>query len=390
MSSRPAPTARPWLVLGGCFLVATGFNAYLFAPASIMPQVVEAFGIDKATAGLSISVVFLAWVLLQLPSGFLLDRYDNRILVWTGVLVFLAAALGALVAPTYPVFLVTRFIGGTTAVFLWTANANIVGQSFPPARRALGTSLFVASAPAGVTMAQAIGPSLEAAVGWRGTVAAYALVTVCGLPLFVWALDAPVRNESALSLSKFASALGNRQVLAIAVSSFCAYSLFVFFNSWMPTYATEVIGVTTGTAGTLAALLPAMGLLARPGGGWLSDRIGHRRRPVILLAFAVVLPALVIASVATSVLVFGAALVLAGIGSQLGTGVFYVYVDEMSPPESGGTSLAVLLTLSMAGSLVAPVTTGWLIDTVSWTAAFGFGGILALGGITALVGLPER
>lgn len=389
MRTRPTPTNRPWLVLVGCFLVATGFNAYLFAPASIMQPLVEAFDIDKATAGLSISVVFLAWVLLQLPSGFLLDRYDNRKLVWAGVLIFLAAALGGLVTPNYPAFLATRFIAGTTAVFLWTANANIVGQSFPPARRALGTSLFVASAPAGVTIAQAIGPPLEAAIGWRGTVAAYGLVTVTGLPLFVWALDAPVQNESALSLSKFASALGNRQVLAIAVSSFCAYSLFVFFNSWMPTYATDVIGVTKGTAGTLTALLPAMGLLARPGGGWLSDRIGRRRRPVIFFAFAMVIPALVIASVATSVLVFVVALVLAGIGSQLGTGVFYVYVDEMSPPESGGTSLAVLLTLSMAGSLVAPVATGWLIDAVSWTAAFGFGGIVALGGILAIIGLPE-
>lgn len=389
MSTPPAPSDRPWLVLGGCFLVATGFNAYVFAPASIMPRIVEAFGIDKATAGLSISVVFFAWVLLQLPGGFLLDRYDNRMLVWAGISIFFIAAIGGVFAPTYPVFLATRFVAGTTAVFLWTANANIVGQSFPPARRALGTSLFVASAPAGVTIAQAVGPPLEAAIGWRGTVAAYALIAVCGLLLFVWALDGPVRNESALSLSKFASALGNRQVLAIAVSSFCAYSLFVLFNSWMPTYATEVIGVTTGTAGTLTALLPAMGLLARPGGGWLSDRIGHRRRRVIFLAFAMVVPALVIASVATSVLVFVAALVLAGIGSQLGTGVFYVYVDELSSPESGGTSLAVLLTLSMTGSLVAPVTTGWLIDVVSWTAAFGFGGILAVIGIVAVIRLPE-
>jgi MFS family permease len=354
-----------------------------------MGPFVAAFGIDKPTAGLSISVVFLAWALLQVPSGLLLDRYDNRHLVWAGVCLFLASALAGLFAPTYPTFLATRFVGGVTAVFLWTANANIVGQSFPRAKRALGTSLFVTSAPAGVTLAQAAGPALEGLVGWRGVVAAYALVTLCGLPLFVWALDRPVRNESALSLSGFATALGDRRVLAIAVSSFCAYSLFVFFNSWMPTYATEVIGVEAGTAGALAALLPAMGLAARPGGGWLSDRIGGRRRPVIVVAFLLVVPALVVATVATSVVGFAAALLLAGVGSQLGTGVFYVYVEEVSPPESGGTSLGVLMTLSIAGSLLAPVTAGWLVDSVSWTAAFGFGGLLAVGGIVAVARLPE-
>jgi MFS family permease len=380
---------RPWLVLAGCFLVATGFNAYLFAPASIMPPFVEAFDIDKTAAGLSISVVFLGWGLFQIPGGFLMDRYDSRVLVWAGVAVFLCSAVAGLFVATYPVFLAVRFVAGITAAFLWTANANIVAQSFPTGRRAVGTSLFVTSAPAGITLAQAAGPPLETVLGWRGVVAGYAAITVLALPLFAWAVEDPIRNESALSLSKFATALGDQQVLAIAASSFCAYSLFVLFNSWMPTYATEVVGLDVGAAGTLVALLPAMGLVARPGGGWLSDRIGGRRRPVIVAAFLLVAPALALAAVASSVAGFAVALLLAGVGSQLGTGVFYVYVEEVSPPASGGTSLAVLMTLSIAGSLVAPVATGWLVDAASWSAAFGFGGLLVAGGVAAVVRLPE-
>ncbi|AUV80409.1 hypothetical protein C2R22_01015 [Salinigranum rubrum] len=389
MTAESASARRPWVVLAGCFLVSTGFNAYTFAPASIISFFVDAFGIGKPAAGLSISVVFLGWVVFQLPSGLLMDRYDNRRLVYVGAVVFVAAAVAGPFAPTYPTFLATRFVGGATAVFLWTANANIVGQSFPPARRAIGTSLFVTSAPAGVTLAQVAGPPLQAVVGWRGVVAVYTVVTVVGLVPFAWALDAPVRNESALSLSGFAAALRDRQVLAIAASSFCAYSLFVFFNSWMPTYATEAVGVDIGTAGALAAIVPAMGLLARPGGGWLSDRIGGRRRPVIVAAFLIVVPALVAAAVATSAVWLAAALLLAGVGSQLGTGVFYVYVEEVSPPASGGTSLAVLMTLSIGGSLAAPVVAGWLVDVASWTAAFGFGGVLAVVGVAALAGLTE-
>ncbi len=387
--SSTSSVRRPWVALAGCFLLATGFNAYLFAPASILPPFVAAFDIDKTAAGVAISIVFLAWGLFQIPSGFVMDRYDNRLLVLVGVGVFLVAAGSALVAPTYPAFLVTRFVGGTTAVFLWTANVNIVSQAMPPKRRAFGTSLFVTSAPVGVTLAQALGPPLEAVLGWRGVVAGYALVTVCGLPLFGWALTDPIRNDTALSLSGFVTALRDRRVLAISLSSFCAYSLFVLFNSWMPTYATEVVGVDIGTAGFLSALLPAMGVLARPGGGWLSDRIGGRRRPVIVAAFLLVVPALFGVGVATTVVGFAAGLLLAGVGSQLGTGVFYVYVDEVAAAASGGTSLAVLMTLSIAGSLAAPVTVGWLVENVSWSAAFVFGGLLAGGGITAVAVLSE-
>lgn len=354
-----------------------------------MPPFIAAFGINKTAAGGAISIVFLAWGMFQIPGGFVMDRYDNRVLVLGGVGIFLTAAVAALVAPTYPTFLLTRFVGGAAAVFLWTANVNIVSQSMPPARRALGTSLFVTSAPAGITLAQALGPPLETALGWRGVVAVYAVPTVCGLPLFVWALSDPIRNDTALSLSGFVTALRDPRVLAISLSSFCAYSLFVLFNSWMPTYATEVIGVDIGTAGVLSALLPAMGLVARPGGGWLSDRLGGRRRPVIVAAFVLVVPALVSAGVATSVVGFAVALLLAGVGSQLGIGVFYVYVDEVAAAQSGGTSLAVLMTLSIAGSLAAPVTVGWLVEMVSWSAAFVFGGLLTVGGIAAIAGLSR-
>ncbi|MFC6992266.1 MFS transporter [Haladaptatus sp. GCM10025707] len=384
-----ASARRPWLALAGCAIVSIGFNAYLFAPASILPSFVTAFAIDKPAAGLAISVVFLAWALFQIPSGFLMDRYDNRRLVLAGAVLFLGVSAASLVTTTYPAFLATRFVGGIAAVFLWTANANIVSQSFPPQRRALGTSLFVASAPAGVTLAQAAGPTLVPFLGWQGVVAVYGVVTLCGLPLFVWALDQPVRNESALSAGNFVAALGNRRVLAIALSSFCAYSLFVFLNSWMPTYATEVVGVDIAVAGALTALVPAMGLVARPGGGWLSDRLGGRRRPVIVAAFLLVVPALVGAGLSTSVVGFAAALLLAGIGSQLGTGVFYVFVEEVAPTESAGTSLSVLMTLSITGSLVAPVAAGWLVETLSWTTAFVVAGLVAACGIAAVARLPK-
>ena len=387
MSSDAHP--RPWLVLCGCFLVSTGFNAYLFAPAPVVPLLVEEFGVDKPTAGLAISATFLAWVLLQLPGGLLMDRYDNRLLVWAGAaLLFVAAAAGVL-APDYRTFLLTRFLAGGSALFLWTTGANVVDRSFPASRRAVGTGLFIASAPAGVTLAQFAGPLIAAAAGWRATLLVYPTVTAVGLPFLYLLLRDPVRNEGRLELAAFAAALRNRTVLLVSVSSFCAYSLFVFFNSWMPTYGTDVVSLDLATAGALTAIVPAMGLLARPGGGWLSDRIGGRRRPVLVGTFLLVLPALLAVTAVSSLLGYAAVLVLAGIGSQLGTGVFYVYVGELSAEETRGTGLAVLTTLSISGALTAPVLTGWLIEQFSWDAAFGFGALLAVVGIVAVLLAPD-
>jgi MFS family permease len=376
-------------VLCGCFLVSTGFNAYLFAPAPVVPLLVAEFGVDKPTAGLAISATFLAWVLLQLPGGLLMDRYDNRLLVWTGAGLLFAAAVAGTLAPDYRTFLLTRFLAGGSALFLWTAAANVVDRSFPVSKRAVGTGLFIASAPAGVTLAQFAGPLIAAAAGWRATLLVYPTVTAVGLPFLYLLLRDPVRNESRLELGAFAAALRNRTVLLVSVSSFCAYSLFVFFNSWMPTYGTDVVSLDLATAGALTAIVPAMGLLARPGGGWLSDRIGGRRRPVLVGTFLLVLPALLAVTAVSSVLGYAAVLVLAGVGSQLGTGVFYVYVGELSAEGTRGTGLAVLTTFSISGALTAPVFTGWLIERFSWDVAFGFGAVLAVVGILAVLLVSE-
>ncbi|PSQ10347.1 hypothetical protein BRC93_09750 [Halobacteriales archaeon QS_5_70_15] len=380
---------RPWLVLAGCFLVSTGFNGYLFAPAPVVPLLVEEFAIDKPAAGLAISAVFLAWVFLQLPGGLLMDRYDNRLLVWAGAGILFLAAIAGTLAPDYRTFLLTRFLGGVSALFLWTTGANVVDRSFPASKRAVGTGLFIASAPAGVSLAQVAGPHVATAFGWRATLLVYPAVTAVGLPFLYLLLREPIRNDSRLGLGAFLAALRNRTVLLVSVSSFCAYSLFVFFNSWMPTYGTDVVSLDLATAGAMTALVPAMGLLARPGGGWLSDRIGGRRRPVLVGTFLLVLPALVGVTAVSSLVGYAAVLVLAGVGSQLGTGVFYVFVGELSAEETRGTGLAVLTTLSITGALTAPVLTGWLIEQFSWNAAFGFGALLAVAGILAVLPVSE-
>lgn len=380
---------RAWLVVAGCFLIATGFNASLFGPASVVPLLVAEFGIDKPTAGLAISAVYVAWLALQLPGGFLMDRYDNRRLVWGGVALFFSASVAGLYAPTYGQFLLTRLVAGAAAVFLWTANANIVARTVPASHRAVGTSLFVASAPAGGTVAQVAGPHLASAVGWRAVLVAYPLLTLAGLPLFYGWLREPVRNETRITLPAFLASLRNRTVLSVSVSSFCAYSLFVYFTAWMPTYGAEVLALDLAAAGALAGLVPALGLVARPGGGWLSDRIGGRRRPVLVAAFALSLPALAGVTLVSSAVGFAVVLALAGVGSQLGIGVFYVYVDELSGPETGGTGLAVLTTFSITGALVAPVLAGWLVEQFSWTATVGAGVALALVGIGTVLPVAE-
>ncbi|WP_254546848.1 MFS transporter [Halomarina pelagica] len=369
--------------------MAAGFNCYLIAPASVIPLLVDAFGIDKPTAGLSIGVFFLSWGVAGLPGGWLMDRHDNRRLALAGTAVFVAASVATAYAPTYDVFLLARLVGGATGAFLWTANANIVSRVFPESKLALGTSLFVAAGPTGQAIAQFLGPVLAETAGWRSVFLVYPVLAVVGVPVLYAAVPDPIRSDEHVSLARFARTLRNPTILAVSLASACSFALFVFFNSWMPTYATEVLSIDLAAAGAATALVPFAGVLARPGGGWLSDRIDGRRRPVIVSSFLLSLPVIVGVTLASSAVWFAVVMAFAGASVQLAIGVYYVYASELAAPGTRGTCLAMVTSVSTMGALAAPVVGGWLIEGISWTAGYGFAALLALVGIGFTVAAPE-
>ena len=379
---------RHLAVFCGCFCAAVGFFAYLLAPASILSLLVTEYAVNSSTASLAISAVFLAWVVFQLPGGVLVDRYDNRLLVaGAGGLLVLAGIAGVAVS-TFEALLVTRFVGGITAVFLWAAGVNVVASTFPVSQRAVGVSLFTASAPAGAALALFCSPLLAATTSTSVAFAAYPLLSALGVGVLLIALDDSVRSETRLSLEQFGRVIRHRGILLASLGSFCTYALFVFFNSWLPTYVVERFTLDLATAGALAALVPLSGLVARPGGGLVAERPGGRLRTVIVAAFAIALAALAGLQVLVSLALLPSVFLLAGIGSQLGMGALLVSVTRHTEPETRGTAVALLTAMSMTGALVAPPAGGWLIDTVSWSAAFLACGLLAVVGIVAVLAAP--
>lgn len=373
------PQRRPWLVLVGCFVVSLGGNAYAIAPASVAPILGDTFGVATTDAGLAISATVAGTVLLQIPGGLLLDRYDSRRLLGAATGLFVVLAAIALVPSGFAGFLAGRFLAGTASGFAFIVATSIVGQVFPADRQGLATSLFVVSAPAGFVVGQAASPLLAATFGWRAVFLAYPVVAAVGFGLFALVSTGPLRNDRRLSVGEFVAALRNRPVLVLSAASFAWYLLYIFLNSWLPTYAGDVLALPLASAGALTALVPLTGIVARPVGGWLSDRI-DRSRPVIVLSLVGAVPGFAVILDATTLVTYALALLAAGLLLQLSSGVFFVYVQRLAREETEGTSLTVFTSISFSGIIVSPALGGWLIETVSWNGTFAVYAALGLGG----------
>jgi nitrate/nitrite transporter NarK len=387
-----------WAPVGGLFLLSSSAAAYEIAPASVTPTIMADLGVGEASAGWIVSIMYLVAVLASVPVGVALDRTDvRRAVTAAGLALLLAGGAGWVVAADgrFLVLLATRVVGGLAYVTIWNAGADLAGRLGPPESRATAVGVFTASAPAGFALGQFGAPLVAAAGGWPAIFPTFGGLAVFGLMLYRWGAGQAGAGDTTTRETPGREAVGrvfrSRAVWTVCGMGLAGFALYLFLNQWLPTYLVRRLSVTEATAGLLTALFPAVGIVARTGGGALSDRVfAGRRRPVALLSFGVAAPVVVgllfVGSVAGAV----ALVVAAGAAIQLGIGLLFSYVREVVPEEVAATAVSLLTAVGLVGAFLAPVVAGQLVQaTGEFTAAFLGAGLVAAAGVLLALLTPE-
>jgi NNP family nitrate/nitrite transporter-like MFS transporter len=362
--------ASAWRVItiaaGWSVLLFVG--AYLITPASILTLVMDDLGITEATAAALVSMPQVAATVIGIPVGVYLDRIEARGAVPAGAVVLLVGSTGDWFAASegnVSLLIVSRLLAGVGMFVLWVVSIKVASSTFPPDRRATATSVIISGYPAGYALGQLGAPRLAGVVGWPGVFPAFGgavLLTSLGFYVAVGRVSRFETSTELMTLPDFKRVLGNRNVWTVVVVTVLGYSLYMVFNSWMPTYITRRFGVSLAESGTFVALFPAVGILARPTGGWLSDTVlAQRRRPVFAASFVGATVLAVAMFYSTTIAVLVAMLVLAGVFIQLQIGLMYQSIQEFVDPGAAGTAVALASVAGWLGSFVAPVLAGELV-----------------------------
>jgi len=395
--SRPGTTGflaqrRAVGCLFGAWLLSVFSQGYIIVPASVLPVITTEFGITSSRAVWIVSATPGAWALTNFALGSGIDRIgDVRAILVAGLTVVVASILGwwAGAHHRFWVLILSRLVAGAGIGIVWTASANVVGQAFTGDTRGTALGLFTTSAPAGFALAQVVTPLVAETDTWAATFLLVAGCVLVSLGLFWYSvrdLQLQATDTPGNALQNVRQALGSRTVRFGCAMAFAAYSLYLFINSWMPTYLAEQFTISLALSGLLSALFPAVGIVSRASGGYVSDRLlGQRRIPVLRVSFLVALPVTALVAYTTSVRVIAVLLVVAGFVIQLTFGIVYSYVQESVAPGISGTALSVLGTAGISGAFTAPLVAGALIDaTGTYLAAFGYAvGIACLGLVLA-------
>ena len=377
--------------------IATGWllllfvGAYLITPASILPLVMTDLDITEATAAALVSMPQVTATVIGIPVGIYLDRVETRAAVPVAAAVLLVGSTGDWVAASggnVSLLIASRLFAGVGMFVLWVVSINVASSTFPPARRATATSVIISGYPAGYALGQLGAPRVAAVVGWPGVFPVFGVAVLVTSVAFYVAVGRVSRFHAStepMTLTGFRGVLRNRNVWSVVVVTTLGYSLYMVFNSWMPTYIAQRFGVSLAESGTFVALFPAVGILARPTGGWLSDAVlARRRRPVFAVSFVGAAVLAVVMFYSTTMTVLVAMLVLAGVFIQLQIGLMYQSIQEFVDPSAAGTAVSLASVAGWLGSFVAPVVVGELVATAG-TYAVLFVFAVGLGVTGALV-----
>ncbi|WP_247614414.1 MFS transporter [Streptomyces tagetis] len=161
-------------------------------PAGLLSGLASGLGTSQGTAGQLVSVYALGTVLAAVPATVLTRGLRRKPLLIGGLTGFLVANTVTALAPSLPVALAARLLGGAFAGLLWSMLAGYVRRIVP--ERLAGRALAVAMA--GTPVALAVGTPLGSWLGgvtdWRW---AFGAMSVLSALIIGWALlavpDAP-------------------------------------------------------------------------------------------------------------------------------------------------------------------------------------------------------
>ncbi|HEU5486005.1 MAG TPA: MFS transporter, partial [Microlunatus sp.] len=278
----------------GVGTVAVGTSGYSLT--GLLPVISRELGASASTTGQLVTVFALTCALAGPLLTVLTRRWERRRLLVVALLVTgLGNALAA-VAPNLEVLAGARIVTALGTSVYTAAAAATAAQINTPQRRARAVAVVFA----GLTVALLGGiPAirlLSTPLGYPGVF--WSVAALCGLgAVGVAAIVPAVAAPPAASLRERLTAAGDRQVLAVLVTT-----LLIFMSTFaVYTYAATLLEHTTGgRAGLAGALLAGYGAGAAVGnvlGGRAADRFGPR--PCLLAATAICAVLLFVLPVAT-------------------------------------------------------------------------------------------
>ena len=334
---------------------------------------------------------------MRIPMGILTGRYGGRV-VFTALMLYsvIPLVLLALFHNSFAAVVVLGFLLGVTGAS-FAVGVPFVNRWYSTERQGLALGIY-GMGTGGTVLAALTAPKIAKQVSLAAPFwIAAALMAAMAVVFWLAAHDAPSPTPAPTRQKlSFTAPLKvfrhSARAWALTLFNFLTFGGFVALFLYLPKLLTGVHHLSKTDAGYRAAVFALLAVIARPVGGWLSDRIGAERVLGISFTAMIALGAM-LALTYTHIVPLTIACLTGAIALGLGAGAVFKLVAQWFPNEVGAVT-GVVGAAGGLGGFFPPLVMA-LVKGITGSYALGFILLAAVAAICLIVlaaigrGTPE-
>lgn len=388
MSLQKASNVR-WYVFAIIFLLVVVNLIDRISLSIAMPTIAKEFDLSPTTQGLILSSFFWAYALLQIPGGWLIDKYGPRkIITGSTVLWGIFQTLAAFATGGISLLL-TRFMLGAAEAPLFPSGGKLNASWLSSQERGRGAVIMDCGGPLGAALGGIIIAYMIASIGsWRIVFAIAGIATILlGFVSWKYLRDMPQEhpavNQAELALitqsnntqsvvdsEPVSKGIGISVGSLVAILSGRAAWAMMFFGllTWGPSYLAQARGFDIKGIGNATFIIFLCGTFGSLCGGFLSDTLvkkGIAQRVALkttltisgvstLIAFSL-LPKMSDPIIAIAVLSVAAFFLMWG-------SLYWSFPALLAPKSKVGLVGGIMNMAGSVGGIVVPILVGFILS----------------------------
>ncbi len=380
-----------WFVFGIIFLLVVVNLIDRISLSIAMPTIAKEFNLSPTMQGVVLSSFFWAYALLQIPGGWLIDKYGPRKMItgstvlW-GIFQTLAAFSTGGIS-----LLLSRFMLGAGEAPLFPAGGKLNSTWLSSKERGRGAVIMDCGGPLGAALGGIIIAYMIAVIGsWRIVFAIIGIITVLlGIVTWKYLRDTPqehsnvnteelnlIMAEKSAEIQHHANSessstnigVAKRSLIAILFGRAAWAMMFFGLLTWGPSYLAQARGFDIKGVGNATFIIFLCGALGSLCGGFFSDSLvkrGIAQRVAIksiltisgistLIAFSL-LPRLNDPNVAITTLSIAAFFLMWG-------SLYWSFPALLAPKNKVGLIGGIMNMAGSIGGIFVPILVGYIIQ----------------------------
>lgn len=241
--------------------------------------------LSASATGLMLSIFFLGYAIMQIPGGWLADRFGATVVLFVSIVGFSIFTGITGLAWSLTALIIVRFIFGLMEGSFFPAGAKMIATAVPEEKRSRAMSVFLSALTVAGVIAPLVATTMLVQVGWR---AMFIIIGVSGLliGLLYWVILKPkvIRHNAQASQLTMEHAkplvkgslkklLKTPFIISLMAASFSYGFIAWGVISWMPTYLVKERGLDLLSLGVLQMIPALTGVLFFLIAGYVLDKV---------------------------------------------------------------------------------------------------------------------